>query len=402
MSPESGFSFPSSPLSSLNLFSTEEERLRAFPVARKRIFLAHAGVTSLPACAAEAMSAYVAESSLDQQEFGGVLREIAETRRDAADLAGAEASEISLLGPTSLGLSLFANGIDWKPGDEVVLYGEDYPANVYPWLNLRRQGVVVRYLRTESLGKITPDSVEEALTPRTRLVALASCHFQTGWRIDIPAIGSLLTKRDILFSLDAIQTLGAFPTPAREVDFLSADAHKWLLGPLAMGIVFVAKDRADLCRPTLLGSWNVQSPDFQAQEEIVFEEGGRRYEPGVLNVAGIYGMHAAINLIRQTGPGRISSLILERRDQLQHGLAGLGFEFLGPGASEPLRSGILTARHPSRDPAELHARMERAAISASCRKTRLHGTWLRFSPHFYNTAAEIDRVLDVLSEAITS
>lgn len=381
-------------------FASEEERLRAFPVARKRVFLAHAGVTALPACAAKAMTSYVEESSLDQQEFGGVLKEIAAARRDAAALIGAEAGEISLLGPTSLGLSLFANGIAWKSGDEIVLYGEDYPANVYPWLNLRRQGVVIRYLRPESLGKITPACVEEALTPATRLVALASCHFQTGWRIDIPAIGSLLRKRGILFSLDAIQTLGAFPTPASEVDFLSADAHKWLLGPLAAGIVYVSKDRAELCRPTLLGSWNVKSPDFQAQEEIEFEEGGRRYEPGVLNVAGIYGMRASINLIAGQGLESVSSLILERRDRLEQGLSSIGFEFLGPRATEPLRSGIVTTRHPAKDPAALYGALEQASVSASCRKTRNDGPWLRFSPHYYNTESEIDRVLDVLGEAL--
>lgn len=381
-------------------FGSEEERLRAFPVAGKRIFLAHAGVTSLPACAAEAMTTYITESSVDQQEFGGVLKEITSTRRDAAALIGSDQDEIALLGPTSLGLSLFANGIDWKSGDEVVLYGEDYPANVYPWLNLQRRGVIIRYLRTESLGRINPECVEAALTPATRLVALASCHFQTGWRIDIPAIGSLLRKRGILFSLDAIQTLGAFPTPSSEVDFLSADAHKWLLGPLAAGIVYVARERFETCRPTLLGSWNVKSPDFLARQVIEFEEGGRRYEPGVLNVAGIYGMRASINLIREQGLDSVSSLILDRRDRLEQGLAGLGFEFLSPQADEPLRSGIVTTRHPAKDPTLLFAAMEKAFISASCRKTRDHGTWLRFSPHFYNTTAEIDRVLDVLSEAI--
>lgn len=379
-------------------FLPEEERLRAFPVSRKRIFLAHAGVTALPSCAAQAMTAYIAESSTDQQEFGGVLKEIASTRRDAASLLEADADEIALLGPTSLGLSLFANGIDWKPGDEIVLYGEDYPANVYPWLNLQSRGVAIRYLRPESLGRITPECVEEALTPATRLVALASAHFQTGWRIDIPAIGALLRKRGILFSLDAIQTLGAFPTPASEVDFLSADAHKWLLGPLAAGIVYVARERFETCRPTLLGSWNVKSPDFQAQQVIEFEEGGRRYEPGVLNIAGIYGMRASINLIRQQGLESVSSLILENRDRLEEGLSTLGFEFLSPRNSQPLRSGIVTARFPGKDPSLLFTALEKAHISASCRKTRDHGTWLRFSPHYYNTAAEIDRVLDVLSE----
>ena len=330
-----------------------EDRVAAFPVSRHKIFLAHAGVTALPSCAAEAMREYITASCEEQQEFSGVLRALAATRQEAAALLGADAGEIALLGPTALGLSLFANGLEWKAGDEVVLYGDDYPANVYPWLNLQRLGVVIRYLEPESLGKITPEVVEAALTPATRLVALASCHFQTGWRIDIPAIGSLLRSRDILFSLDAIQTLGAFPTPASEVDFLSADAHKWLLGPLAAGIVYVAKERFAECRPTLLGSWNVKSPDFLAQRTISFEEGGRRYEPGSLNIAGIYGMRASMNLLMTTGLDNVSALILERRDQLEKSLAYFGFEFLSQRSHEPLRSGIVTARHPGSDPALL-------------------------------------------------
>ena len=381
-------------------FASEEERLRMFPVARNKIFLAHAGVTVLPFRSAEAMTSYITASSLDHQEFGGVQQEIAATRRDAASLLGADAGEIALLGPTSLGLSLFANGIDWKQGDEVVLYGDDYPANVYPWLDLGRRGVTVKWLQPETLGRITPECVEAALTPATRLVALASCHFQTGWRIDIPAIGKLLRSRDILFSLDAIQTLGAFPTPASEVDFLSADAHKWLLGPLAAGIVYVAKERFEVCRPTLLGSWNIRSPDFLAQRTITFEEGGRRYEPGVLNVAGINGMRSSIDLLSKEGPERVSRLILENRDRLEAGLAKLGFDFLSPRSTEPLRSGILTARHPAHDPALLSTELERAGVVASLRKTREHGVWLRFSPHYYNTVAEIDRVLDILSGAV--
>ena len=384
----------------MQTFLSEEERCRAFPVARKKIFLAHAGVTALPSVSAGMMKSYITASCEEQQEFSGVLRELSYARRDVATLLGAEASEIALLGPTALGLSLFANGLDWKSGDEVVLYGDDYPANVYPWLNLQRLGVVIRWLEPESLGKITPEVVEAALSPATRLVALASCHFQTGWRIDVPAIGALLRSRGILFSLDAIQTLGAFPTPASEVDFLSADAHKWLLGPLAAGIVYVARERFEECRPTLLGSWNVQSPDFLAQRTISFEEGGRRYEPGSLNIAGIYGMRASINLILKEGLEAVSAMILERRDQLEKSLAYFGFEFLSPRSHERLRSGILTARHPGSDPAALFASLEKAGIAASLRKTRDHGFWLRFSPHFYNTPEEINRTLDVISSSL--
>lgn len=382
----------------MSLFEDEASRLRAFPVAASGIFLAHAGVTALPACAARAMADHAEASSRQQQEFAEVLRVFAETRLVCADAIHASPTEIALLGPTSLGLSLFANGLEWKPGDELVCYADDYPANVYPWTALDRLGVRVRFLQTKEPGRVTVDSVREALTSRTRLVALASCHYLTGWRIDVPGIGSLLRERGILFSLDAIQTLGAFDTDASCVDFLSADAHKWMLGPMAIGIVYVAERNFERCRPTLLGAWNVRSPDFIAQSEIAFEPGARRYEPGVLNATGIYGMKASLELLARTGQARVSEAILAVRDDLEELLASLGFEFLSPRSSEPLRSGILTARHPKFSGQQLFATLEKAGVVASLRTTREGESWLRFSPHFYNTAAEMKKVGEILAE----
>ena len=147
---------------------------------------------------------------------------------------------------------------------------DDYPANVYPWTDLARRGVVPRALRPERPGEFTPALVESALTPRTRLVALASAFFVNGYRIDVDAIGQMLHARGVLFSVDAIQTLGAMPLSVEHVDFLSADAHKWMLGPLSAGIVYIKKTHFARLRPILLGAANVRSPDFVAQEEIVF------------------------------------------------------------------------------------------------------------------------------------
>src|SRR5207237_5945897 len=152
-------------------------------------------------------------------------------------------------------------------------------------------------LQPERPGEITPELVAASLTSRTKLVALASCHFFSGYRIDVDAIGRLLRERGVLFSLDAIQTLGAAPLSVEHVDFLSADAHKWMLGPLCIGIVYVKKEHFELLRPTLLGAWNVRSPNFITQNEIEFPNTARRYEPGVLNVAGIYGMNAAMEML---------------------------------------------------------------------------------------------------------
>src|SRR5688500_15310285 len=179
----------------MNLFPDEQERQRLFPIVRSKKYFAHAGVTALPACVADAMCAHVRESSESPQNFDVILHDLKNTRRTCAEFIGAKPEEIALLGPTSLGLSLFANGIAWKDGDEVLCYADDYPANVYPWIELRRRGVAVHYLKPESPGEITPDLIESALTPRTRLVALASCHFFTGYRIDVDAIGKLLYAR---------------------------------------------------------------------------------------------------------------------------------------------------------------------------------------------------------------
>lgn len=379
----------------MNFYPDEEQRRELFPVSRNKIFFGHAGVTALPKCVADAVCEYTRRSSENHQEFGDVLRDIQNARRLCAEFIGADPEEIALLGPTSLGLSLFANGISWNEGDEVLCYHGDYPANVYPWLELRRRGVVVRYLEPESPGAITPELVEAALTPKTRLVALASAHFFTGTRINVDAIGQLLHQRDILFSVDAIQTLGAFPLSVEHVDFLSADAHKWMLGPLAIGIVYVRKQRFELLRPTLLGAWNVVAPNFIAQDKIAFVPTAQRYEPGVLNAAGIYGMCAALELINGIGIERVATRLLELKAYLLEQLDSLGFEVLGPreGATA---SSTTTFRHPSASSAKLFAALDAGGVVASLRHDREGRDYLRFSPHFYNTENEIDCAVDVL------
>lgn len=383
----------------MNLFPDEAERRALFPICREKIFLAHAGVNALPGCVADAICRYTRQSAENPQEFGDVLRDIKKARRTCAEFIGASAGEIALLGPTSLGLSLFANGLPWKAGDEILCYHGDYPANVYPWLDLQRRGVTIRYLEPEQPGAITPELVERTIGPRTRLVALASAHFFTGYRIDVDAIGQLLQARGILFSLDAIQTLGAFPTRVTHVDFLSADAHKWLLGPLAIGIVFVKKGRFELLRPTLLGAWNVESPNFVTQDEIRFVPTAQRYEPGVLNVAGIYGMIAAIELINRHGIDTVAARLLELRAFLLAQLDPLGFHVLGP--PDPANStAITTVRHGSASNTALFAALEKAGVIASLRHDRDGRDYLRFSPHFYNTEAELDRVCEVLRTAL--
>ena len=379
------------------LIGNEEKRLARFPIAREKIFLSHAAVTALPHCAAQAMADYAYSSCKDHQEFPEFMKTMAETRQLSANLIGAEASEVALLGPTSLGLSLFAKGISWEPEDEVICYMDDYPANVYPWMELERIGVTVKYLKPDELGVITPELIESNLSGKTRLVALASCNYLSGYRIDIDSIGKMLGQKNILFALDGIQTCGAFPTSVEHVDFMSADAHKWLLGPMAMGIVYVKQKNFDLLRPALLGAWNVRSPDYITQEEISFHNSARRYEPGVLNASGIVGLKAVLEMIQKIGINSISERLLEIKSILVKGLDSLGYKIHGPRDGKNASS-ITTFSHQSEKSSQIFANLNNAGIIASCRKNRQGEELLRFSPHFYNTEREINQSLDILAQ----
>src|SRR5437870_2740980 len=271
-------------MTSSEILSDEALRQHEFPVAREKIFLAHAGVCPLPRRVAEAIRSHAARSMQGDQEAVLLPYESRRSRELAASLLNAQPDEIAFVGPTSLALSFVAAGLDLKRNDNVLIHFDDYPANVYPWMALAERGVEVRLLNTRELGHIRPMDVLGQVDEQTRLVALASCHFVSGYRIDLNAIGQALHQRNILFCVDAIQSLGAFPTTVEQIDFLAADAHKWLLGPCAAGIFFVRKSLQELLHPTVFGWHNVRCPNYVAQEAIVFRADARRYEAGSQNL----------------------------------------------------------------------------------------------------------------------
>jgi len=325
------------------------------------------------------------------------MAEIEAIRRVGARLINANSDEVALLGPTSLGLNLVANGLDWQQGDEVVCYPDDYPANVYPWQALAGRDVRVIPLQPERLGEITPDLVLKALTPRTRLVALASCHFLSGFRLDYEAIAEELNRRNVLFCLDAIQSLGATTIDVRHIDFLAADSHKWMLGPLGAGIFYVKRKHFETLRPTLLGSWNVRSPGFVAQPDIAFEATARRYEPGSLNLLALHGMKASLELLLGLGVKQIEARLLDLRIFAEDRLLAKGFRVLGHANRRSQKSGITSIAIENHETAVTQARKLRDnRVDISLRQTRSGISCLRLSPHFYNTETELEEVIKIL------
>ena len=377
----------------LDLQDDESLRRREFPVCADKVYLAHAGVSPVPLVVTQAIHALATEAGLDEQEVGlGDLLRV--TRARAAKLLGANVNEVALIGPTTAGLSAVATGLDWQPGDEVLIYQDDFPVNVYPWQSLESRGVVVRRLQTPALGQITPDIVIEQLSHKTRLVALASCHFVSGWRIDHDAIGRELRERNVLFCLDAIQTLGAYPTAVEHVDFLAADSHKWLLGPCAAGVFYVRHELQDRLSPSAFGWNNVHCPDYVSQQKMVLRTDASRYEAGSFNILGIVGLNAALGLLLEVGIDNIAADLQSKREWLVSNLLEKDFEVLCPESENAC--GITSCWREGDDMKSLGDKLMAEGIVASVRGDRAGRDYLRFSPHFYNTQAELERVVDLI------
>lgn len=371
----------------------EALRCREFPVSGDKVYLAHAGVSPVPACVERAVASAVSAAARDDQEEG-LSTLLRQTRARASELLGADPGEVALIGPTTTGISAVAAGLDWQAGDEVLIYQDDFPVNVYPWQALESRGVTVRRLSTPTLGEITPELVVEQLTAKTRLVALASCHFVSGYRIDHDAIGRLLRERDVLFCLDAIQTLGAFPTTVEHVDFLAADAHKWLLGPCAAGVFYVRRDLQDRLAPQAFGWNNVRCPNYVSQETMNLRSDARRYEAGSFNILGIAGLNAALGLLLEVGIAAIAADLTAKRTGLAAALQAKGYEVFFPEGQQT--GGITSCWREGTDMKAVGERLAAENIIASVRGDRAGRDYLRFSPHFYNTSSDLDLALELL------
>jgi cysteine desulfurase/selenocysteine lyase len=377
------------------ILSNEELRQHEFPVAKNKIFLGHAGVCPLPRRVAQAMIDCANGGTLgDQEAF--VMHRIADARKAGAQLLNCQPDEVSLVGPTSLALSLVAAGLKFRKGDNLLIYHDDYPSNVYPWLALADQGVKVRLLNTRGLGIIRAIDVMGQVDENTRLVALASNHFISGYRLDHVAIGKFLRERGILFCLDAIQTLGAFPTTVENVDFLAADSHKWLLGPCGAGIFYVKKDLQEKLNPPIYGWHNVRNPNFVAQEKIEFRSGAAKFEAGSHNLVGLVGLLAAMELALEIGVESIAAELLRKRAWLVPALQAKGFVVLNAEPKLENASGITAFFQPGKDLAPLHQKFADAGVIASLRTDRKGQNYIRLSPHFYNTDAELQRMVELL------
>ncbi len=367
----------------------EAVRIAEFPVARRWAFFDHAAVAPLPRRSGDALRAWTA-----RQEEDGVVawpdndRRVEEIRDRVAKLIQAHRDEIAFVNSTTHGISLIAEGFPWHEGDTIVTAADEYPSNLFPWMNLAGRGVAVRQVPTRD-GRIGIDDLAAAIDESTRLLAISHVEFATGFRNDLDALGELCRARGIAFFVDAIQGLGPhrIDVSRTPIDFLAADGHKWLLGPEGAGILYVRREWIDRLRTigvgwhSVVGSYNAAVPELRLRPDA------RRWEGGSYNLAGIVTLGASIELLLEWGLDAVSSRILDRAEAVRELAASAGWTIHGSNRPED-RSAIVVLERSGVDPAAAAAALRRDhGIVAACRRGRI-----RISPHVYNDDSDLERL----------
>ena len=366
---------------------------KLFPVTQKYVYLNHAAVCPISLPVAERMLEYTADllnnGYVRYEHWGNRIKKV---RQLAAQFINASANEIAFAPNTSAGLSFVANGLNWQAGDNIVTADCEFPANLIPWRRISREfGVELRMAR-ERDGRLETEEILSLIDSRTRVVSLSFVEFGSGFRNDLETIGRYCRERGVLFVVDAIQGLGALKLDVSAccIDALSADAHKFLLGPDGVALFYVSRQAMERIRPTLVGWTSVANPfDFDSADQP-YASSARRFEPGALNTTGIVGLGAAIDLFLNTGMEKIESHLLELGDYLSEGLMERGYQVVSSRRAAE-KSAVICCRHDRFSADELYRILNDHRIITTPRLGRL-----RISPHFYNTREDIDRLIESL------
>ncbi|MGH9483715.1 MAG: aminotransferase class V-fold PLP-dependent enzyme [Terriglobales bacterium] len=369
-----------------------------FPVARQYTYLNHAAIAPVATSTRQAMEDHLA----DQAQSGALhfmewLSALDGVRATIADLIHASAADIAFTKNTTEGLCTIANGLAWRPGDRIVTFACEFPANLYPWLGLKRGGVNVDLLPATALTDL--DQVRKACRG-AKVLAVSFVQYLNGFRAPLQALGEICRETGTWLVVDAIQGLGAFPLDVARcgIHALACGSHKWLTCPDGAGFLYVQPDLLQQLTPPEPGWLSVDNYlDFDAAQRMaqtgqyVWRPGAARFECGAVNTTLFLGMGAAVKLLRSPGEDVVANHILDLSERLSEGLRQRGCELALLSAERSYRSGITSFQHPREDAAAVVAKLEAAGILCSQR-----GPWVRVAPHLYNTAGEIDRLLATL------
>jgi len=375
--------------------SSALERLIAqeFTLRPDLIYLNHAAVAPWPRRTAVAVQNFAEENAnAGAAHYLEWLKTEQSLRTRCANFINApSADDIAFLKNTSEALSVVAHGFPWAAGDNVVVGAEEFPSNRIVWESLQPLGVAVRIVTLT--GQADPEqALIAAADRRTRLISVSSVQYGSGLRLDLARLGEICKRREIAFCVDAIQGLGVFAhdVEAMAIDFLMADAHKWMLGPEGIAVFYCRPQWRDRLTLHQFGWHMVKDAGNFDRQHWEIAAGARRFECGSPNMLGIQALHASLSLLTQIGITEIERRVLARAEHLFRAIDARNDLELVSSATPGRYAGIVTFRHRLQESAALHARLREHGVVCAAR-----GGGIRFSPHFYTPTAQLDRALEL-------
>jgi selenocysteine lyase/cysteine desulfurase len=338
----------------------------------------------------------VIEKHLQNRSFGdidvypSVIASCDKTKSSLAALLNTAPDRIGFVPNTSEGLNILTNGLEWKSGDRIILNDIEFPTNVVPYLNLKRHGVEIDFVKSDT-GEITIESIERAITPSTKLLSISSVQFLTGYKADLATLGALCKKHNIIFCVDAIQGLGVVPTDvqAMQIDFLSSGGNKWLMGLMGLGFIYISHELQERIQQKHIG-WTSNRNFFGDffNYRIDLDETARRYENGTQNYLAIAALGESTSTLLEVGIGNIHDHLLGLTDTIIAFADEHRFEVVTP-RERTKRAGIVTVKHA--DAKTIFDDLTEQRINISLREGML-----RIAPHFYNSEEDLHALFSIL------
>jgi selenocysteine lyase/cysteine desulfurase len=370
-------------------------RAEQFPITRRLAYLDNGTFGPLPRACVEAVAACLRGLSDGTRLPVPWAAETERVRGLAARLIGVHADDVAFVKSSAEGMGLVALGLDWRPGDEVVVYEDEFPAGVLPWLNLAHLGVRVRFVHDRGRHRFEASDVEELVGERTRVVCLGLVNFDNGLRTPVERVAAVCRTHGAWLLVDATQAAGVLQVEAAALGchLLVAHGYKFLLSGHGTAICYVHPELRDALRVPEPG-WKTRLNDGARDDtdyaDVRFVEDARRFEPSIPNLASIAGMGASIQLLLDLGPAEVERRAVGLTAAAAEGVAGRGYRVVSSRLPAE-RSSIISVERDGVDPDVLEAVLREAGVVAAVRGGRL-----RLSLHGYNDESDVERLLAAL------
>jgi len=371
---------------------TITEARSLFPhIKEGKIYFNHASTGTFSTRVLKVLEDQIKEKTTGEIDgYEDFVKTAAETKSSLGKMINCSANNIAFTDNTTNGLNILAQGLKWNEGDEIILNDLEFPANVYPFLNLKEKGVNIKIVKSEN-GIIAAEKIMEAVTEKTKLISVSLVQFLTGYRIDIEAIGKFCEEKNIIFCIDAIQGLGAVQLDVKKcrVNFLSCGSQKWLLGIMGLGFIYVDDKLMQNIHPAYAGWLSVENAWDLLEYELKFRPNAERFQPGTLNAFGIYVLNESLKIFFEVGLKLIENAVLNNSIYFINKLDELNFNPILKGLEGKNMAGIISFKNNEAN--QICETLKNKNIHCAVREGMV-----RFSPHFYNVKDEIDTVVSQL------